>query len=290
MTSRSYCFTYFADNEILDRFEESFNQRLGEAQDVRYCVWQNEICPGTSREHIQGYLELKKPWRSKRAVTLIGDGAHVEKRRGTRESAREYCLKEESRHRGPFEFGEWTRGGAGRRNDILALKEAVKEGKSEKEIADEFFGDYLRYHKGIRRYIGLQIEPRDFKTQVHILWGDAGTGKTKYVYDTFGAKHVYDVPRPNGGSVWFDGLRGDHRVCLLDDFYGWVPLHLLLKLGDRYPLQLPIKGGMVEFRCEHLFITSNKPWIEWYRWDEFGVALKEAFMRRIDECKRYNKE
>ncbi len=128
---------------------------------------------------------------------------------------------------------------------------------------------------------------RAWPTELHILWGEAGSGKSRHVWEL--DAEVYPVPNPNGGSLWFDGYVGQD-VVLLDDFYGWCPLHLLLKMADRYPLQVPIKGGHTEFVAKSLYITSNKPWREWYKWDELGNQLMAAFERRIVSCVKMIKE
>lgn len=214
---------------------------------------------------------------------LIGADVHLEKRRGTRLQARDYCRKEESRVEGPFEFGDFGQVEQGKRNDLEAVQARIREGASELEIADESFGPWCRYHKAFKKYKGLLTPGRSEKTEVHIYWGAAGSGKTRRVYSEAkeAGLRVYDVPRPNGGSVWFDGYES-HEVVLFDDFYGWCPLHLLLKLGDRYPMQVPIKGGMVPFTAKRLVFTSNSPVDEWYKWDEWNSELRKAFDRRVD--------
>lgn len=268
-----------------------FNGDLHETADIcaaheplRYYILQGERCPSTGREHLQCYLEFRTSVRMGAIKRLLGNSLHAEARRGTRDQARDYCRKEESRISGPIEGGTWEQR-RGQRRDLEVVKEKLDEGVSISDIAGEHFGIWCRYRKSFDAYQLLRSAPRGEKTKLVILWGKAGTGKTRLVYDTHG-KDVYDLPRPNGGSVWFDGLA--HSVLLIDDFYGWVPLHLLLKLGDRYPLRVPVKGGMVNFNCTHLYITSNKHPDEWYHWSELGHNLREAFDRRIDEIKEFN--
>lgn len=201
----------------------------------------------------------------------------MEKAKGSRIQCIEYCSKEESRVEGPYTYGNMELH-PGKRNDLLDIKEAIKDGSSELEIADEYFGQWVRYRKSFGQYRTLLATPRNSKTKLIIFWGKAGTGKTRKVYDD--NQDVYDLPRPNGGSVWFDNFH--HDVLLLDDFYGWIPLHLLLKLADRYPMQVPVKGGMVNFNAKRLYITSNVHYKEWYKWSEFNSELLHAFERRID--------
>ncbi|KAF8784594.1 Replication-associated protein like [Argiope bruennichi] len=51
----------------------------------------------------------------------------------------------------------------------------------------------------------------------------------------------------------------------------------LLRLLDRYPLKVPIKGGYAEFNSEIIYITSNQHWSEWYP----SIPNKDALWRRI---------
>lgn len=261
-------------------------QLLGSSEEVLRWIFQLEKCPQTDRLHYQGFVMFKKSMRFVAVKRFFNDNEiHIEKALGGPHANRAYCSKEESRVEGPWEGGEW-KSKQGERRDIDSIKELLDDGADEKTIADTHFGTWVRYHKAFRVYSNLGVGIRDWKTRLEIHWGRPGTGKTKYVYDKFGFGNVYDVPRPNGGCVWFDGL-ADSAVCLLDDFYGWVPLHLLLKLADRYPLKLPTKGGFTQFVCTHLIITSNQPWTDWYRWDELGHGLRGAFERRIDLIKEY---
>lgn len=284
MRRRNYCWTLFIDEPAEEYSESTLLGRLQEDSRVKYCIWQLERCPESGRLHLQGYIELSRALRLGGIKQILGTTVHIEPRRGNRNQARDYCRKEESRIAGPFEYGNFGEANQqGKRSDLLAIRERLEEGATELEIAQEHFGPWCRYYKAFKRYKGLLTEGRSWKTEVHIYWGKAGTGKTKKAYDDAKEQDwaVYDVPRPNGGSVWFDGYEG-HEVLLLDDFYGWVPLHLLLKLGDRYAMQIPVKGGMVPFTARRLVITSNSPVDEWYRWGEFNSELRAAFDRRVD--------
>lgn len=277
MRYRSLLFTDYNYTELEGDEYLEFWKQLG----YKFIVFQLERCPSSGRLHWQGFVQLSKQ-RTRSKLQSIFRGLHCEKRRGTIAEAINYCEKEETRERGPFRDGDIP--SQGKRTDLDDVKQLLDSGATELEIAENHFGAYCRYYKAFGRYGGLRARPRNEKTHSIVYWGKPGTGKTRTVYDTFGSGAVYDMPRPNGGSFWFDGLiPGKHRVLLLDDFYGWLPLHLLLKLMDRYPLQVPIKGGMIEFNCEKLYITSNKHYDEWYDWSKLGHNLKQAFIRRIDE-------
>lgn len=277
--SRSILFTYFTEDDFpiyVKRIEEH-----ADFKNIKYICMQLERSPTTGRNHIQGFACFSRSWRIGRIRRMFGSDCHVENRRGTVEQAKQYCSKEETRIAGPYEHGEPPQ--QGRRNDLDEVKCRIEEGATDLEIAEEYFSKWVVYRRSFAAYRGLLARKRDFKTRVVVLWGAAGTGKSRTPYDIFGHTAVYDVPRPNGGSVWFDGFESN-ECTLLDDFYGWIPFHLLLKLGDRYPLQLPRKGGFVEFNSKFLIITSNISWERWYDWEKIGVELKNAFRRRIDLC------
>lgn len=89
---------------------------------IRYCVFQHEKCPDTNRPHVQGYVELSKPYRIGQVKALFNDDTmHLEPRRGTQQEARDYCMKAETRIQGPWEFGKpWTaRSEPGKRTDLV---------------------------------------------------------------------------------------------------------------------------------------------------------------------------
>lgn len=96
-TSRNYCWTLYEPfPELPIVFDEDT---------VKYCVYQKEECPETKKLHLQGYVELKKSIRFAALKKLFGrEDLHIEQRRGTRDEARDYCRKEESRVAGPWEF------------------------------------------------------------------------------------------------------------------------------------------------------------------------------------------
>lgn len=119
------------------------------------------------------------------------------------------------------------------------------------------------------------------KIVILILWGESGTGKSRKAFDE--NPDAYVVPKPNGGSIWFDGC-ANKETFIFDEFYGWCPYDLLLRILDVHPLQLPTKGGFQHCVANKFVFTSNKPWEEWYspemaaKTDNFA-----ALRRRISE-------
>lgn len=118
---------------------------LAEAERIRYVVFQLEEGENGT-PHYQGYVEYTSPQRWSYLKALTDQSIHLEKRRGTRVQARDYCRKEESRKDGPFEYGEWSVGGSGSRNDLTGIIDACKTG-SLKRVAEEHPEGILRYSK-----------------------------------------------------------------------------------------------------------------------------------------------
>lgn len=122
------------------------------------------------------------------------------------------------------------------------------------------------------------------------LWGDAGTGKSRFVHDYTGNPLEVYSKEVNG---WWDGyLMTEHKVVLVDEV---VPLRFMKgaagpmmakmkKWADRFPFTGEIKGS--SFRINpgryFLFICSN------YSLDDFlldyEVNEAGAFKRRFTEC------
>lgn len=140
MTSRSYCFTSFQEKLNFDE------------KQTRYIIFGKEICPDTKKEHWQGYIELFNKLGIKKVKNILGDEkVHLERRRGTREEARAYCMKD-----GKFEeHGDWSAGGQGARNDLHAIMNDIKEGKSDLEICEAKPDHYERFTRFIRNYRDL---------------------------------------------------------------------------------------------------------------------------------------
>nr|DAO27956.1 MAG TPA: Rep protein [Cressdnaviricota sp.] len=265
MAQRSYCFTLNNPTEEPDFTKTSL---------VRYAIYQRERGENGTI-HLQGYVELSKPQRYSYLREVL-PGAHFEARKGTREQARDYCKKPDTRVAEPVEFGTFAAGGQGTRTDLDALQARIKEGATEKQIADEFFGDYLRYGSGIRRYLDLHrsVEPRNFKSNVEVFIGPPGTGKSHTAMER-GARFLLT----SSNYPWFDGYNGSDDI-LIDDFYGWIKFHHLLVLLDKYPCKVQKKGGMIEFAPKNIFITSNKGPELWYNDENLD---KRALYRRIDK-------
>lgn len=237
--------------------------------EIRYLLFQLERGE-SGTPHFQGYLELKSRKTIRQTKTLLNlDRVHLEVRRGSQEEATTYCKKEDGRLEGPWEFGTPSSGG-GERSDLDTIRHRIREGWTERRIADEFFSQWCHYGNAFRRYRSLCLSARDYKTEITVIVGPPGTGKSRFAMDNYPA--AYWKQR----SIWWDNYDGQENV-VIDDFYGWLPYDNLLRICDRYPLLCEIKGGQVNFLAKRICITSNNTPAQWYK----NVVLA-AFIRRVE--------
>jgi len=248
---------------------------------MSYLVYQGEMGENGTF-HFQGYCEIDKGQKSLKQLKEWEPRAHFERRRGTQRQAIDYCTKEDTRIEGPFIEGEPKHQGA--RADRVELFEMVKAGKTQREIADLNPSAYMGNYKAIDRLVSMN-KPTARPREVRLLYGEPGTGKTRYVLDRH--PNAYVIPVTTTGGLWFDGYDG-HDVALIDDFDGQIPLIQFLRVLHEYPEQLPIKGGFVWWNPSIIYITSNYTIRHWYEGkDGTGWNNREpsyhALERRISQ-------
>lgn len=249
--AKHWCFTLnnYGPNDI-HRLEQ-----LASGDSITYlCFGKETGASGTP--HLQGYVSFSSRKSRNRAKQAIGSRAHLESAKGSPQQNRDYCSKD-----GDFtEYGTLP-SGQGSRRDLEELKTAIESGCDLRTIQTQFFREYLRYPRAIESMVLRNSSTRQWETQVKVLWGPTGTGKTRKVHEEVEASNLYSHP----GGRWFDGYEG-HTDVLFDDFGGSeFKITYLLKLLDRYPMRVPIKGGFVQWVPKTIWITSNHHPEEWYQ-------------------------
>lgn len=243
-----------------------------------YVIFGREVCPTTSRRHLQGYLHLTAKGTMDYVKSLLGDDfrtIHLEPSKGTGFQNRKYCSKD-----GDFEeYGICP--SQGRRSDLNLIQAKIKEGVSEGTIADEHFSQWVVYRRSFAAYRDLLSKPvLRPELRVFALIGAPGIGKTRYAFNYARRKQQDAWIAPDPELKWFDGYRGED-CAILDDYRGDGQFVFLLRLLDIYPLRVPIKGGFTQWIPTRIFITSNKMPEAWHIDQDFR-ALNRRIIRTID--------
>lgn len=279
-----WCFTVNANaQDFYDDLDELYE---AEEDHIRYICGQLETA-STGQLHFQGYLQLFKSQRITWVKSHINRGAHFEKQHGTNAQARDYCNKEESRAAPFIECGTFV-GKSGQRTDLANFRDAIKEGKRKEELLDTYVKELARYPKFYDLVRSINRPKRTTDLKVRLNYGETGTGKTRYAYDNY--PDLFDVPVTQG-SLWFDGY-DMHKNVLLDDFAGAaskISLTYTLRMLDRYPIQLPVKGSHCWWMPDLIIITTNIHPQNWYNWENRDEQY-HALLRRIHEVYYYTKD
>lgn len=269
LQGKYWCFTL---NNYTAEEEQSIRELQPDSENpVSYLVFGREV-GDSGTPHLQGYLELTKRLSLAGVKRLLGQRVHLERRGGSQEEADEYCKKD-----GDFEaFGSLNVSGQGRRTDLETIRSKIDDGVPELVIAEEHFSKWVVYRRSFEKYRRLKHHSNGIRDQLRVivLWGEPGTGKTRYVY----AKHpnVFAVPDP--ALCWFDGYSGED-VALIDDYRGDGNESFLLRLLDIYPIQVPVKGGFVDWCPKTIYITSNV--IPPFGHTGIGSALERRLYRTV---------
>jgi hypothetical protein len=208
--------------------------------------------------------------------------------RGTIHQARDYCCKDDGTrdpNGPPFEeAGECPIGaGAGRgsRSDCAAVVDFIKSGASILAIAEAHPAIALRCLGNITKLQSRIQSKRNFATEVRWYYGSTGSGKSRAAQEEAGVEAHWQ-PADN---VWWDGYEGQANVVIDDYRPNFCPFSYLLRLFDRYPLTLQVKGATVQFVAKVIWVTSNKrPEEHWAGRGDEDVA---QLLRRISLIKLF---
>lgn len=237
---RSYCFT-------LNNYSTEDETRI-QAVCCSYLIYGREKAPTTGTLHLQGYVRLTNPKSLTAVKALISPTAHLEVAKGSAEQNRVYCIKSDDF----FEVG--TCPTQGKRSDLEKVKELIDTNPSTSTLSlyEEAFAPMVRYSRSILTYRALKTPPRRSKTVVLWLYGATGTGKSRHAYDAFPDAYSKSVD-----NKWWDGY-DNHATVILDDLRPeHFSFNFLLKLFDRYPLSVEVKGGTAQFIATTIVVTTH---------------------------------
>lgn len=272
MSPRGFCFT------VMNWTEQDLCQLLELFDSATYSIVGFEHAPTTGTPHLQAYGY----WKNKKSFNVVQKKvprATIFVAKGTPLQNKIYCSKE-----GEFEeFGECPR--QGERTDLQNFADDIQAGISEEdliEIHTENMAKYDRFYQRCKNIQLKKISQQCIDPEVIIIYGEPGSGKTRHVYDTEDINNIYKMECGDGSanSIFWDGYTGE-EVILIDDFHNNFKLDYMLRLLDRYPMKLNIKGGYT-YRCaKRIYITSNICPMDWY--PNCPPIHRQALFRRINK-------
>ena len=225
----------------------------------------------------------------------------IEKQRGTNEECYQYLLHqdEKSKETEKIEYDEsclkiqcdnlqdWLKIKDKSRTDLVNFKNAILNGKSFEDLLDEFPSQMARY-KSFYESCLLLRQQREFANKLRDLkvvyiYGGAGYGKTYSVYNENDNDYsrVYSV---DNYEHPFDKYNGQD-IVLFDEYRSNFKITYLLKLLDKYPLQLMARYGDKQACYTKVYIVSNISLDEQYKNED--DETKRALLRRITEIRHY---
>ena len=278
--SRNWVFTI---NNYTEQDVEELRS-IRDTQSIRYIGFQPER-GANGTKHLQGLIIFDNP-RSLGGVRAINPRGHFETMRGSAAQAKAYCEKEETRDLdagfGYFESGTLPMGAneQGFRSDLADVAVAIRNGARDRQIFEQFGESFIKYHRGIAAAVSLYQQPRQEPTRVYWYYGPTGTGKTRAAHSEAPSAYWKSC-----ADQWWDGYHGQEDVILDDYRCDFCKFSHLLRLFDRYPLRLNVKGATVEFVAKRIFVTApQKPQDMWAHRTEEDLG---QLMRRITEVKNF---
>ncbi|UDN67412.1 replication-associated protein [robinz virus RP_584] len=260
----------------LSNYDENDELRIRSLADYcEYLIYGREIAPTTGTRHLQGFCNFKTKREFRTIKRLIGDAAHIEPAHGDDVSNQVYCSKD-----GDFyEFGQPSF--QGKRNDLSEVAKAIKEGSKLYDLVENYTEMFIRYPRGIERTVeilgaGRPGGRRNWKTELIVYVGKSGSGKSRLAADLCATEPTYYKPM----GKWWNNYAGEKNV-IIDDFYGWIAYDEFLRVTDRYPHQVEVKGGFVEFLATKIYVTSNKKIEDWWRGEWYDDERREPLIRRL---------
>lgn len=271
---------------------EVIKNKLESLSTLKYYCISDEIGGQTSCPHVHIFVIYENP-KLFSTMNKKFHGCHLDMPNGTNSQCRDYVFKEGKWYDSEKgvtnlrdtheEYGDLPIDHLGTRNDLAQLIEMIKDGKSTMEIIDSN-PNYVKDIDLIDKYRVLyhmnQFKDtwRDVKTTY--IFGQTGTGKSKYVMEKYGYSNVYrvtDYEHP------FDSYAGED-VLLFEEFRSSLRITDMLTYLDGYPVTLKARYFNKSACFTKVYFATNIDLLDQYR----TVQIEEtetwiAFLRRINE-------
>lgn len=265
MAKRNWCFT-------LNNYDEAelvaLRESLSDSTKVRYAIFGKEIGE-SGTPHLQGYVSLKKVQRLSGIKKVVGNRAHVEVANGDERQNITYCSKSDPQ---PEEFG--TRSSSGKRSDLEAFKDSVKDGvRDPKRLREEHSEVAARYPRFFDSYLRDHAPKPDLEYHVLNDWQQDLNQILNRVPDR---RTVYFVVDYEGGKgkTWFA-----QYYCELHDNA------IILEPGKKADMAYALPDI-----CRTLFINCTREQVEFLNYSflescKDGMVFSTKYESRV---KRYN--
>lgn len=236
--------------------DDSVNDYVMKLNHFRYTCWQVELGEKEHTLHIQMYINFDNP-KDFKTVKKYFPTAHFEEARGTAKDCKDYCSKEDTRVRGPYEEGTFTEERA--RTDYIGFFEMIKQGASNLEIKEAYPSLYMRERNKIDVYRQDELHNEyDLKLrtdlEVTYIYGAGGTGKSSYVVNKYGLANIFRTCRYKYGA--FDRYDGQ-KILVLDEFDSSMPITELNEMLDIYPSTIAARYADRVSGFNKVYIISN---------------------------------
>lgn len=274
--SRNWRFTL---NNYIDDEHRKLRD-LVDTYQIKYIVFGKEVGEETHTPHLQGFISFHNPKTFDQTVKFLGNKRiNIEMTKGSEEENRAYCTKDQ-------DFFQW---GVcpirqGKRNDIEAVRDVINNGGGMREVVQVATSyQSIRFAETLIKYAPLK--ERTEPPLVKWYYGPTGTGKSRQAYSEC---PINDLWVNSNTLQWYDGFCGQHYV-IIDDFRAsQILFSFFLRILDRYPLMVPVKGGFARWDPTTIIITSTHHPKDCWKNEDINESL-DQLLRRINIIQYFQK-
>lgn len=230
----NWCFTWFGA-------DDTGIQNLIHNSAVKNYAFQEEVCPTSGKDHIQGYVEFK---RKVRPAGMFDPRIHWAVRKGTRTQAALYCLKDETRKEGGRQWNSIGELPAWLARGIRTIEGNLRPWQAELEE--------------------LLLQPPDDRT-IHWYWCQVGgSGKTsvmKYLVQKYSWMTGLACCRSADIKTAADVCTGAYLLDFSRTLDGHYPYQAIEELKNGYITEAKLKKEMrvVISNSPHVVCFANTP-------------------------------
>jgi len=272
---------------IWPQMDVDFDEIIGHVREwpYKYITYQIEVGED-NLPHVQGFVQFEEKKRLSALKKLFPTWTEWAKRKGTAYEAQHYAQK-------PMEFCECKHCMGLQRFDLnyedgyMSVEGQVKyreiamtiKNQSLSRAIDRFPEAYLTISRGMKALDSFYAKPRDFESEVSVVYGQPGAGKTRYAMQ---GPHPYKLASFGEGTDFFGAYRPrEHKTVVVDDFRSNWKFTTFCHVCDRYPTEVHTKGDFVQLLPDHIIFTSNLAPDKWYPNILADPYSADAFHRRI---------